>query len=318
LESQTQKTPDVRIDILKYIKLLFDYKFLITGFVFVATVAAIVISLVMPKQYESEAVLFPSEKTGGANMGGLSGLGKMFGLELPRGTFATENEMLYSDIIKSHSFVKRIFRKEFPLNKSEKKKLFEIMGIDAGDSLNAFISFYHSFSNAIEVKYNMTKNITTLKFHMADPGLTKIVLDTVIKELDLFNREMRKKKYTMQNEFLQKVEKTAKVELDHAVARLGYFRNKNKDFDPRLSPHLLNRLEELEREVRIMEEKFILVKKETELSRINLEKNMPVINVLDSPLKPLTFLISFVFICGILILREQWRRNSSRLKELFQ
>jgi len=102
------------INLLDYWRVIMKHKKMIAGIVAAASVAAVIISLILPKSFKAEAVIIPVSAKGGG--GGLSALASQFGgiaslagVNLPGGAGDTEKLMA---ILKSRTLTENVINRE--------------------------------------------------------------------------------------------------------------------------------------------------------------------------------------------------------------
>ena len=77
---QSEYDYDDEINLLDYFIVLLKHKWLILGIVFAAGVAAVIISLMLPNIYRSEATIIPRQQEKSATSSALSALGALSGM----------------------------------------------------------------------------------------------------------------------------------------------------------------------------------------------------------------------------------------------
>jgi uncharacterized protein involved in exopolysaccharide biosynthesis len=102
------------INLLDYWRIIMKYRKMIAGIVAAASVAAVIISLLLPKYYKAEALIIPiSSKSGGSGLGALAsqfgGLASMAGISLQGGAGDAEKIMA---ILKSRTLAENVINSE--------------------------------------------------------------------------------------------------------------------------------------------------------------------------------------------------------------
>jgi uncharacterized protein involved in exopolysaccharide biosynthesis len=179
------------INLLDYVIVLLKYKWLIFGIVFVTGVAAVMISLMLPNIYRSEAAIMPRQQEKSAASSALSALGGLGGMagELV-GLGGGGDVDKFEVVLKSRELARRVV---------EKYKLMPELFEDDWDPLkkdwreNPAPTTQDAYGLIIQemltVSRDRTTDVLTIKFDHEDPRFAKIMAEHYLTELSESLRE---------------------------------------------------------------------------------------------------------------------------------
>jgi uncharacterized protein involved in exopolysaccharide biosynthesis len=162
-----------------------------------------------------------------------------------------------------------------------------------------------------EVTMDVKTGIITLEVTTGNRELSALVANQYVAELESYNRLKRKTKAFNNQENIERRLDSVKTELAAAEAALEDFQGKNRNFAFSDDPELNRKLTELKREVVIKSETYVTLTQQHELAKIETEKEIPIVQVLDHAVPPLKksapkrmmivlFTAFFAFATGIL------------------
>lgn len=280
--------PEDEIDLAEYAKVIWKWRLVVVGIVFIALILAGLASIYVYKKPKYKAVvtlLLTSEKSSsGPNLGNLSGLAANFGFS---GVSTTDPSEIYEDILKSRTFLKSYTFDSLHTLKNPQgiqvAKYLKIFG-EKADSEEMGIAVAGCLNGKIEFKKE--KNIYKLTVTSKDPVFSKELANDLIKKLEKYNREQRTSKLQKNRIFIEERIKEIEKELRESRERLTSFRKQNMRLDIARAPELLDKQEWLTEDVKLKQEVYILLKKEHEMAKIEEEKDKPYIQVLDEAILP--------------------------------
>lgn len=287
------------INIAEIISTLWSSRKQIAYFVGIATVLAIVISLLLPNYYRSAATLLPeTEKSKLASLGSMSDLASLAGLSVGEGSLVK----LYPKIILSESVLKNVIYAEYySLKLKDSVNLIQYWEIKEKTPELVYESTLKSLRDQLEVAMDNRTNFVSISIAMEEPQLSADVVNRVTSELDRFIRTKRTTNASEQRNWIQSRLVEVKRDLEKSENTLKEFREKNRRIID--SPQLLLEQERLIREVQINSTLYTELKKQYELVKIEEIKNIPIINIMDagraaankaSPKRALIVVITFL------------------------
>ena len=136
------------IDLKELFGKIWKFKFKIAAITFVITSLTILYTISIPNSYKSTIVLAPQEKAQGLNLGGLSALAGLSGVDLGGGNMDAYNSILV--IIHDNTFQKRVIKKYDLIQKLENENMEKNFVFALG--IKSIYQFLHSKSKDDEEK----------------------------------------------------------------------------------------------------------------------------------------------------------------------
>ncbi|MGA9407998.1 MAG: Wzz/FepE/Etk N-terminal domain-containing protein [Bacteroidota bacterium] len=240
------------------------------------TVAAIIISLFLPKYYRSTVVILP--ETNPSKLAGLSNLASLAGVNVGGEVSLSR---LYPTIVTSEAVLKNvIYQKYRTASFSDSVDLLKIWDLDDKDPQLAYELMLKSLRNELEVSLDSKTTVLTISLSTQDPQLSADIVNAIASELDLFVRTKRTTNATEERKWIEGRLIELKGDLEKSENALKDFRENNRRVAD--SPQLLLEQERFIREVQINSTLYEELKKQYELAKIEEIKNIPIVNIMDA------------------------------------
>jgi uncharacterized protein involved in exopolysaccharide biosynthesis len=216
---------DDEINLLDYVIVLLKYKWLILGIVFATGVAAVIITLMLPNIYRSEATIIPRQQEKSPASSALSALGALSGMAGELAGLGGGGDMdKFEVVLKSRDLARRVV---------EKYKLMPDLFAEQWDPLKkewkenpapTLQDAYKLLIGMLSVSRDRKTDVLTIKFDHEDPNFAKIMADNYLSELSESLREETLKDAAENKRFLQEqIEQTAdpllKVKISDLLAK---------------------------------------------------------------------------------------------------
>jgi uncharacterized protein involved in exopolysaccharide biosynthesis len=314
-------------DYQRALLVVWQSKFLIAMIVGAVTVAAIAISLLLPKYYKSTAVILPeTDKSKLASLSQVSALAGLAGLnigEIPL-------EQLYPTIVMSEAVLKEVIYAKYQTEKySQPVDLIEYWGIKGSTPLRAYELALKQLQGSLTADLERPTFVLTVSIMTREPKLSADILNNVVHGLDKFLRTKKINNATERRKWIEQRLEEVKRDLEKSENNLREFREKNRRVSE--SPQLLLEQDRLAREVEINSTLYIELKKQYELVKIEEIRNLAIINVMDEARpsgareKPkraqiviLWFILSIVGSIGYVIAVDHYKDNIKVVTEFFR
>lgn len=259
-----------------YHQLLRKKKFIILVTTLV-TIAAVIVSLVLPETFKSTASILPdTDRSRLTSLGGLADLASMAGV----GAADASPVKLYPSILTSETILKNVILHKYKTQKyQDSVTLLQYWDIRAKTPQLSYALTLKTLRDELDVALDPKTNIITIALEAEEPQLTADIINTMLGELDQFMRSKRTTNATKQRQWVEARLGEVQQDLADSENRLKYFREKNRIVLG--SPELMLEQERLLRQVQINSTLFSELKKQYELARIEEVKNTAIINVLD-------------------------------------
>ncbi|HLP17295.1 MAG TPA: Wzz/FepE/Etk N-terminal domain-containing protein [Bacteroidota bacterium] len=316
--SSRDRSSSVRL--LGIISLLIKKKKFISFATAGVTIAAIIISLILPESFRSTSVILPeTDKSKLAGLGGLADLVSMAGV----GPGETSPVKLYPVILKSEAVLKPVIYKKYQtVAFKDSVNLIEFFKIRKKTPALEYEKTLELLRENLEVSMDYKTSVITLMLETEEPQLTADIINSITAGLDIFMRTKRTTHATHQRQWIEARLGEVKQDLASSENRMMMFREKNRSIAG--SPLLILEQDRLARDVQINSTLFIELKKQFELIKIEEIKNMPIINVMDPAIpaakknKPTrsiivlsSFMIAFVSSISYVVLQHEFGEKVS-------
>lgn len=275
----------------------------------VATIGAVIISLLLPEYYKSTATLLPeTERSKLAALGGLSDLAALAGVNVGgEGSLAK----LYPTIIKSEAVLRNVIHAEYQTKKfKEPVSLIKFWEIEEATPERDYETALKSLRDELVVSLDNKTSVVTVSIETREPLLSADIVNKVLRELDEFIRTKRTTSASEQRKWIEDRLGQVKEDLEKSENRLKEFREKNRRTGD--SPQLMLQQGRFTRDVEINSTIYVELKKQYEITKIEEIKNIPIISIMDAarpaarrerPRRTVivlsTFLIALVCACGV-------------------
>lgn len=271
---------ETTVDMMKYSRILWQKKVQIILITMAGAAVAIILGLLAQHRYEAEIVLYPSNSANPKPS--LSSLGALVGFSLETET-GSDPTILFKEVLRSRNFTEKLADRKFFSNEQNKEiTLRELFDSDEQDSLILEYELSIWISDLFQVEKDKVTQVTRIKVLAPESRLASDLANEVVKELKIHFEETTNSVIKRNRISLEKNALEVKRELDVAVDNLAEFRARNKGITYQNVPNLFREFMDLSTEVEIHKEKYLLLRKELEMTRIEEIKEKPFIEILDA------------------------------------
>lgn len=237
--------------------------------------------LVLPRTYVSEATLLPSTgDEAGALPGGLASLAGTLGLSLPGA--AVPESHLYPAILKSERVLRDVLSSPLDPSDPARGTLFDrVADRHVREERRLERAIEDVRESVLRVSLDEETGIVRVALRMDDPRVANRAATSLLSILEGYLAHERTVRSRRNLEFMESRRGDAKAELLQAETRLERFRDANRRIAN--SPELMLEEARLLRDVRVQEEVFLELTRQYEIARIEAQKAMPILEVLDPP-----------------------------------
>ncbi len=268
------------------IDLVSNYRFLILGVFLFGTLAACLVAIMLPVQWQASATLVPcsmlSGQTNSTGLGVLASAASGMGLNVGGGRESLSS--LFPYIVKSRQLGLQVLAQDFPDSDNQIKTLLDRLVPADKDSLTRQKEALRKFQKRLLCRLDQKSGVTTISVRLSDPVLAASVANAVVAELDQFSRRARVSQARQNSVFISQRLERIGGQLEKAEVALKVFRQGNSRLNN--SPQLRMEESRLARDVQLQTELFISLRSQMELARIEEERNLPLISVIDPAYEP--------------------------------
>jgi uncharacterized protein involved in exopolysaccharide biosynthesis len=118
------------------------------------------------------------------------------------------------------------------------------------------------------------------------PGLSQAILTGYIDELENYNIHKRKSQAKQAALYLKTQLRDVEKELKACEDKLEQFQNKNRGWASSANPDIIKLLSRFRRDIEIQSTTYLTLRQEYELAKLNAQKDIPIVRVLDLPSLP--------------------------------
>jgi uncharacterized protein involved in exopolysaccharide biosynthesis len=235
----------------------------------------------LPRTYVSEATRLPSTGDDASSMpGSLLSLAGTLGLSVPGG--AVPESHLFPAILKSERVLRGVLQSPVDPGDLARGTLFERVADDrAAESVQMELAVETVRREILRVSLDEETGIVRVGVRMRDPFVAQRTADVLVTKLEEYLARERSARTRRSQEFVESRRTEAEAELRGAEKRLEQFRDANRRITN--SPELMLAEGRLIRDVRVQEEVFLELTRQHEIAKIEAQKAMPIVEVLDPP-----------------------------------
>ncbi len=258
-------------------RLLLKRRRTIIGVTLAVCVIAMGLLLLIPNKYLSEASLLPSgSQDKMADLKRLAGFGSM--------SLTDENSSeLFPEILRSRSIQDSVLAKRYHFAHNAKPitlKLAEYFDQESPDKLRG------ALNDVTYIALDKKTGVIDIAVETKYPDLSRQILTAYLSELESFNLFARRSAARDNAQYLGRQIDRTMVEVAAAEDSLESYQASNRNWLEGSSPDLLKTIARLQREVEIQNKKYLYLTQEYEIAKLDAQKDVPIMRVLDQPSLP--------------------------------
>lgn len=317
-----------QIDYWKIIGILWKHRKFVILTVAILTIIVSGISLLIPNNYRSTAIVLPdNESSKLSGLGGLADLASMAGVSVGGGKSWID---LYPQIIESDAVLKNvIFSKYYSVEFKDSVNIIEYFKYTNENQQKNYDRAFQTLSKLLEISSDKKTKVLSVSLVLEESQLAAEIVNKILFFLEEFIRTKRLSNASERRKWIDQRLSDVKKDLSFAENNLKEFRERNRLISN--SPQLLLEQQRMIREVEINSTVFIELKKQLELAKIDEINTMPIINILDkaryttikeSPKRSLIVFVFFIIIViavsSYVVLVETYGETLKRWRYKFQ
>ena len=248
-----------------------------------AAVAAVVIAvgLVGHRTWTAQGAITAQSSSG--NVSRLAGLAAQFGVAVPAGQ-AGQSPDYFADVIHSDGMLRRLLAARFTAADGRVTDLVAYL-VPADQPRAQRTEFaLRDLRNRVSTTVGLKTGIVRLGVTLTDPELARQVVAQAISELNALNISAQQAIASQERRFTDERLTVARGELRQAEDRLEYFLRGNRAYTG--APQLVLQEERLRRDVSLRQQVVVGLAQSLEQSRLEEVRNVPVISVVEAPVRP--------------------------------
>ncbi len=280
-EAQKSLHKKEEIDLLEVFIKAWKHRWFIVIFTVAFIIFGVAYALLKQPLYMSSAKLYKTEGES-SSASQLQGLASQFGFG---GAFGATEMFNITDLVNSRNIKKKVLLHKWNTNKFEKPvnliQYFEIEAETKREEIHAGLMLLDEY---ISVKTDEETMLTTISALMPEPELSADVTNYIVFLIEDYITNEQKMQTRENLKYINERLDSVKAELLMAEEELKAFRERNRNIG--LSPQLQTEQMRLQRKLTIKQEVYLLLQKELEMTKIELVKETPVVNIVDNAEPP--------------------------------
>lgn len=275
--------PAIEINPKEIIDLFRQKKVWLIGITVAVMIIAATILLFTPNRYTSHASILPSGNS--SDLGGLMGLASNFGLGGSGGLSDENSSALYPSILNSNLVRDGVLEQSYAVttaNGQHDINLSDYFGQTDPNELRA------ALTRQTTIDTDKKLGVVRLRVETTSPQLSQQVLEQYLTQLEDYLKNKRRSQASDNESYLSKQLAHRQAELTTAEDHLKQFMQVNRNWASSTDPELNMALGRLKREVQVANETCLLLTQQLELARLEAQKDIPIVRLLDEPSLPTT------------------------------
>jgi len=279
--SEQTIAPDIEIDPIELGRSFIARRRLIAIAVGAIMIVAAVVMMLTPNQYTSHASILPSGNR--TELSGLMDLAGTFGLGTSSGAASENSSALYPSILRSNHVLDAVLAREFPTLREEQDGLGHLATYFDHDDRNQLRA---ALREATSVRADKKLGIVSIEVQTEHPRLSQAVLAAYLADLEDYLSVKRKTQARQNVAYLTDQIAERGADLSSSEDKLGEFMAVNRNWYTSSNPDLQTKLGRLKRDVTIKATTYQLLSEQLELARLEAQKSIPIVRILDEPSLP--------------------------------
>jgi uncharacterized protein involved in exopolysaccharide biosynthesis len=245
------------------------------------------VAVFWPPKYEAVATFAPERASAPRIPGGFAELAGQFGASLAGEP--TQSAAFYSDLLESRRVLEVVLQGRYPTRSkgggvADSASLLTILDVQGRDSANSLDNGVRALRRSLSIGTDIRTNIVTVRYLGRDADVSALVVNRLVRAVNAFNTGARQSQAQRRRAFIQGQVDSVGRELSMAEENLKNFYDRNRSWAQ--SPELQYRLGQLQRQVEIVKEVYLQLRREFEGARIAEVDNVPLISVIDYATPP--------------------------------
>jgi len=266
----------------------------------------------MPDEYTSTASILPSGRSDN-----LTALKQLAGLTGATVDIGENSSALFPEILRSNQVRDAVANEEYIFSFDGEQHRYSFK--KALDTDNKEI-LRDAVEAITEISSDAQTGIIDIEITTEYPQLSQKILQKTLNELERYNSEIRRSQAKESARYLERELNDRQKELSASEQNLADFQKANQNWYATTDPDILTELSRLRRDIEINSQAYLLLREQYELARLNVQKDIPVVSLLDSPTLPsmksgprrklivfIAGILAFLFAIAFVLIREAYR-----------
>ena len=250
----------------------------VAGIVGGMMVLTLIIVLIMPNQYRSEASILPTGKQDNLSalkmLAGFTGAG----MDMDENSSALFPEVLISNQVRNAIIAHR-YSVDFG-DGPRKITLKEYFDLEKPERLR------EALDEITQVESDDETGIIYISITTENPEFSQQILTQTLAELENYNLNIRRSNAKESELYLERELNDQTEKLAESEKALEDFQKANRDWYGSSDPEILMNLGRLKRDIEINSQTYLLLREQYEMARLTAQKDVPIVRILDRPSLP--------------------------------
>jgi uncharacterized protein involved in exopolysaccharide biosynthesis len=251
----------------------------------VLSMLALGLTFLMTPRYIASVIFVPEHRSSTALPPAFTGLASQFGVNLPSNT--TQSPLFYVSVLESREIAQQVLRSRFPdpnQPAQDSVPLLTLIGTSGRTQAESLARGVVQLRRSVRTAIDQRTGIIRLSVETSSPALSAAVAMTFVQHLNRFNAIQRQSQAGQRRRFIEGRITDVERSLRNSEANLTRFYETNRSWQQ--SPKLVVQEGRLRREIDVVQDVYLTLEREYELSRIEEVNDTPVLTVVDPAVPP--------------------------------
>jgi uncharacterized protein involved in exopolysaccharide biosynthesis len=232
----------------------------------------------LPNSYTSRASILPS-----GTKDNFSALRELSGIGDPSSSIDENSSVLFPQILRSRQIGQAVIEHEYTVNEIGHERRLTLKGY-----FKTGISSYllDKLKRITSITTDKKTGIITLAVETRYPELSQAIAGQYLDRLEHFNLYKRQSSAKQSAAYLERELSRHAEDLAAAEDALEEYQMSNRDWDITRDPEILKTINRMKRDITARMETVLFIRQQYELTRLEVQKDLPIVSVLDPPSLP--------------------------------
>jgi len=258
---------------------------LLVGIPLAAALLGVIVALVMPRTYVATTSFVPEQPSNTNLPSGLGALAGQFGIALP--SEPSNSPRFYGELVKSRTLLENVLLSSVPTPggaSGDSTRLLDLLDRGGKSSADSLYRGVRRLADLVHVNVDTRTNIVGLAVEARDPAVAATVANRFVTLVEQFNSTARRSQARDRRVFVEGQMTRGEEALRAAERELERFYEANRSY--RQSPQLMSVEGRLQRQIQVLQEVYLTLRRNYESARIDEVNDVPAITVIDHATAP--------------------------------
>lgn len=258
---------------------------LLVGIPLAVALVGVVVALIMPRTYVATTTFAPEEQSKTNLPSGLGALAGQFGIALP--SEPSNSPRFYGELVKSRTLLENVLQSPVPTPggaSGDSTRLLDLLDRGGKSPADSLYRGVRRLADLVHVNVDTRTNIVSLAVEGRDPAVAATVANRFVTLVERFNSTVRRSQARERRIFVEGQMTRGEEALRAAERELERFYEANRSY--RQSPQLMSVEGRLQRQIQVLQEVYLTLRRDYESARIDEVNDVPAITVIDRATAP--------------------------------